>query len=434
MCAMSFVDTTMAGQASARDLAAIAVGGSLWMPATLLLRGVLMALTPVIAHHRGANKLADIPADLRQTLWIALLFSILIIAFLNMSEPIMAFMNVAPDIIPIAAGYLHALSFGMLGFSLFYTLNSFCEGMGDTRTPMLISVAGLLVNIPTNYILIYGKLGMPELGAVGCGWATAIVYLFMSILLGLYLRFGPRHYQLLSQKSPRLPVLPRIITLLKLGLPIGITIFIEGSIFAMIALLIGKLGASTVASHQIALSFSGLAFMVPLSISFGITIRVGHALGAGDPEEARMRTFAGTLLAVFWAALSAVLILLFPKLIIGLYTRDAAVAQGATLLLTYAAMYQISDALQASANGALRGYKDTRAPMILVSISYWVIALPLGYILGLSDLLTAKPMGPAGFWIGLVTGLSCAALLLGGRLAMVIRKQGRTVTATTATP
>ncbi|WP_281645250.1 MATE family efflux transporter [Parendozoicomonas sp. Alg238-R29] len=418
---MSFVDTSMAGQASARDLAAIAVAASLWMPVNLLMRGTLMALTPIVAHHRGAGTEQRIPADLSQTLWIALFSSVILIVYLNIAGHILSFMDVDSAIIPIATGYLYALSFGVPGIAIYFTLNSLCEGMGNTRAPMVVAIAGLLVNVPVNYVLIYGKLGLPALGAVGCGWATSLVYCVMSLLMILYLKSHHRYTNLLPAGNQLKMIGHRIGEQLKLGIPIGITIFIEGSIFAIIALLIGQLGATAVAAHQIALNFSGLTFMVPLSISFGITIRVGHAIGANNLSEAKLRTLSGTILGIMFATITAVCILLFPEAIIRVYTTDPVVAQGAALLLVYAAVYQISDSLQASANGALRGFKDTRTPMILVSIAYWLIGLPIGYILGLTSIIT-QPMGSAGFWIGLVSGLTAAAIFLGTRLLIVIKR------------
>ncbi len=421
---MGFVDTTMAGQVSARDLAAIAIGGSLWLPAVLLLRGLLMALTPIIAHHRGSNDaMARIPQDTGQTLWLAVAASVALISLLLLSEPILVTMDVAPEIIPIASGYLYALAFGVPAIALFFTLNSFCEGMANTRIPMVVSIMGLLANIPINYVLIYGKLGFPALGAVGCGWATSIVSWLTALVMLAYLKKHHIYSNLLTLQGMQVSW-GRIKVLLKLGLPIGITIFIEGSIFALIALLIGKLGAEVVAAHQIALNFSSLVFMIPLSLSFGITIRVGHALGQGKHQLARMRAWSGTALSVFWSTISGALILIFTPGIIRMYTSDSVVAEGAALLLVYAAIYQVSDALQASANGALRGYKDARTPMILVTIAYWVVGLPLGYILGMTNWIT-QPLQAEGFWIGIVGGLTLAAVLLCSRLLVIMKRVDR---------
>ena len=417
---MSFVDTTMAGQFSARDLAAIAVGTSLWLPASLLLRGILMMLTPVTAHHRGAGNDSGIAFDLGQTAWIALMFSTLLAVYLNFSENILSFMNVAPEVIPIAVYYLHALTFGLPGIAAFYVLNSFLEGMGNTRAPMAISILGLLVNIPVNYALIYGKAGLPAMGAVGCGWATSLVYWLMSLLMLGYIVRHHRYNSFLKKEAVQ-PDFNRIAELFKLGFPIGINIFVCGSIFAVIALLIGKLGASNIASAQVALNFSGMTYMIPMSLSFGITIRVGHALGQGNEEEARLRALSGIALATLMAVLSVLGILIFPQQIISLYTNDPDIVQGATVLLMFTAMYQISDAIQTSTNGALRGYKDTRVPMNLACFCYWMVALPIGYSLAMTDIIRPA-MGVSGFWMGIITGLTLSAIVMFIRLFRIIAK------------
>ena len=417
---MSFVDTTMAGQFSARDLAAIAVGTSLWLPASLLLRGILMMLTPVTAHHRGAGNDSGISFDLAQTAWIALVSSALLAVYLNFSENILSFMNVAPEVIPIAVDYLHALAFGLPGIAAFYVLNSFLEGMGNTRAPMVISILGLLVNIPVNFALIYGKGGMPAMGAVGCGWATSLVYWLMSLLM---LGYIARHHRYSSflKKDAMQPDFNRIAELFKLGLPIGVNIFVCGSIFAVIALLIGKLGANNIASAQVALNFSGMTYMIPMSLSFGITIRVGHALGQGNEEEARLRALSGIALATLMGVLSVFGILTFPQQIISLYTNDPEIVQGASVLLVFTAMYQISDAIQTSTNGALRGYKDTRVPMNLACFCYWLVALPIGYSLAMTDIIRPA-MGASGFWMGIITGLTLAAIVMFTRLLRIMAK------------
>ncbi|WP_087017250.1 MATE family efflux transporter [Thaumasiovibrio subtropicus] len=418
---MAFVDTTMAGQASAADLAAIAVGASLWVPASLLLRGILMSLTPVTAHHRGAGHLRGITRDLGQTIWIALMCAFVLVLYLNQGERILTFMSVAPSVVPIAHGYLVALAFGVPGIALFYTLNSFSEGMGNTRAPMVIALIGLVINIPVNYVLIYGKLGFPAMGAVGCGWATSLVYWLMSVMMWLYIR-GHHHYKTLLDFTLMRPQWQRMSALFKLGLPIGINIFVCGSIFAVIALLIGKLGANHIASAQVALNFSSMTYMIPMSLSFGITIRVGHALGEGHAAVARLRAYAGIVLATLMSLVSVSALLLFPQQIIAMYTADPEIVAGASALLVYTAIYQLSDAVQTAANGALRGYKDTRLPMWFACFSYWGVALPIGYTLAMTDWFIPA-MGNRGFWFGIVIGLTLAALFMVARLVKVIRGQ-----------
>lgn len=419
--AMGFVDTTMAGQVSAADLAAIALGASLWIPVLLLLRGVIMALTPVVAFHRGARDFDSISIEFFQMVWLALTSSALLIAYLVSAKPILEWIGVASEIIPIASDYAYALAFGVPGIALFYTLNGFCEGMNNTKAPMIISVIGLLVNIPVNYVLIYGKFGFPELGAVGCGWATSLVYWLMSALLYSYIR-GHHHFKTIIRFSDVKPRLAEIFNLLKLGLPIGMNIAVCGSIFAVIALLIGRIGAENVAAAQIALNISSMTYVIPMSISFGITIRVGHALGAKDDVGAVERSKIGIVVAAMLSLCSVAMFLLFPDWIIRLYTTDPAVSATAATLLVFTAMYQFSDALQTSANGALRGYKDTKVPMILAIASYWGLALPLGVVLGLTDHIVPA-MGEKGFWVGILSGLTVAALLMLLRLRTVIKRR-----------
>lgn len=425
---MGFIDTTMAGQVSAADLAAIALGTSLWLPVSLLLRGIIMALTPVVAYHRGAQRLDNVRIAFIQMLWLSAFVSAVLIVYLLLGETILVSLGVAPEITPIASDYVVALAFGVPGIALFYTLNGFCEGMNNTRAPMFISVIGLLVNIPVNYVLIYGKFGMPALGAVGCGWATSLVYWLMSALLFSYIK-GHHHYKTILNFADLKPVWQEIKQLFKLGMPIGLNIAVCGSIFAVIALLIGRLGAENVAAAQIALNISSMTYMIPMSLSFGITIRVGHALGEQKLNDASHRSLVGIVTAALLSLTSIGFFLLFPEWIIRLYTTDPVVSATAATLLMFTAMYQFSDALQTSANGALRGYKDTKLPMILAILAYWGLALPLGMLLGITDKIVPA-MGEEGFWIGIVTGLTAAAIAMLIRLVLVIKKYNREVLTT----
>ena len=220
---------------------------------------------------------------------------------------------------------------------------------------------------------------------------------------------------------PKWAILKR---LLSVGLPIGIAVFAESSIFAVIALLIGSLGATVVAGHQIALNFSSLVFMIPYSLGMAITVRVGQALGRQQPREARFVAGVGMGTALVWAAISASLILLLREQIATVYTADPMVIEVATMLLMFAALYQFSDVIQVTAAGALRGYQDTRVTMILTLFAYWGIGLPVGYALGLTDWF-GPANGPSGLWQGLIVGLTCAALMLGVRLARSAKKHIR---------
>lgn len=424
--AMGFVDTLMAGRVGAGELAAVAMGSSLWFPLFLFMLGVLMAVPPSVAHLQGAGRQRDIGDHVRQALLIALALAALIFLALRNMAPVLARMAVPEADALRTLAYLEGVSWGMPAIALFFVLRHFSEGLSVSRPSMLIGFAGLFVNVCANYVLIYGKLGFPALGGVGCGWATALAFWVMALGMLVTVRRG-RIYQnsRLFEAWPRLRP-SEALRILKLGVPIGCSIFVEASVFALIALLLGSLGAETVASHQISLSFASMVFMVPMSIASGISVRVGHALGRGEPTGARRSALSGMGLTAAFSLVSASLSFVFADEVAALYTNQPQVAALAASILRLGALFQFSDAIQVSAAGALRGYKDTRVPMLLVIVAYWGLGLPLGYSLGLTD-LWGEPRGAAGFWMGLIAGLSCAALLLGLRLRRVMAKHQRTV-------
>ena len=418
---MTFVDTSMAGQYSAMDLAAIALGSSIWMPVYLLIRGILMAITPTVAHLYGARQTGEIGGQVRQGLWIALLMSLLALGFIYKSDVVLQWLQVEPEMAAKTLEYLKALAWGIPAICLFQALTCYCEGMGKTKPSMVFSFIALALNIPLNYVLIYGKFGFPELGGVGCGYATAVCFWVMFLMMAGYTMLGQQHRKIGLFDHWDLPSLSIISSQLKLGIPIGLAIFFEASIFSVVALLIGKLGAIVVAGHQIALNFTSLAFMVPMSLAMGLTIRVGQALGAGKTEQAAYSSYAGIATTLVSATVSASVMLFLPGVVTSIYTQNSEVAILAAQLLVYAALFQYADGIQIAANGALRGYKDTRVPMAMILFACWGVALPLGYILGLTDWIV-EPMGPHGLWIGLVTALTMGAFLLTLRLRAIIRR------------
>ena len=422
--AMGFVDAVMAGRVGPRDLAAVALGNSIWVPVFLLMSGILLATTPKVAQRFGADAHAEIGPIVRQALWLALITGLCAALILIAAEPLLYLMKVDPDLIEPSMGYLHGIACGMPAVGLYCVLRNVSDGLGKTRPSMVLGLCALALNIPINYIFIYGHFGVPAMGGVGCGWATAIVMWFMALGMVVWTYRGAiyRSSKVYSHfEWPQWAILKR---LLSVGLPIGIAVFAESSIFAVIALLIGSLGATVVAGHQIALNFSSLVFMIPYSLGMAITVRVGQALGRQQPREARFVAGVGMGTALIWAAISASLILLLREQIATVYTADPMVIEVATMLLMFAALYQFSDVIQVTAAGALRGYQDTRVTMILTLFAYWGIGLPVGYALGLTDWFGAAN-GPSGLWQGLIVGLTCAALMLGVRLARSAKKHIR---------
>ena len=423
--AMGFVDAVMAGRVGPRDLAAVALGNSIWIPVFLLMTGTLLATTAKVAQRFGAGDQPGTGPLVRQALWLALLVGPLAAAALwFLSEPILRAMKVEEALIEPSRFYLRGIACGLPAVALYHVLRCFSDGLGRTRPSMVLGVCGLLLNIPLNYVLIYGHLGVPALGGAGCGWATGTVMWFM--LLGMLVWVKSARVYRPSALFARWERPDRKVIggLVGVGLPIGIAIFAESSIFSVIALLIGELGEKVVAGHQIALNISALAFMIPYALAMAVTVRVGQALGASRPRDARFSAGTGMATALAWAAISASAMLVFREHIAALYTRDPEVLTLAAALLVYSALFQFSDGLKVTAAGALRGYQDTRAVMLITLFAYWGIGLPVGYSLGLADWLQ-QPTGPRGLWEGLIVGLTCAAILLGIRLARSARRHIR---------
>ena len=320
-----------------------------------------------------------------------------------------------------AQGYVYAVSFGLPALAFFQILRGLNEGMHLTRPFMYASLIALLINIPLNYIFVYGKLGLPELGGIGCGWTTAIV-LWIELFLMLFITIrNQKLIQINWMFDWRKPEYKKIIEISKLGLPIGIALLIESSMFALIALFLAKLGSTVVAGHQVAMSFISTLFMIPLSLSLALTIRCGYYIGQGMPQRARYIGVLGLGFTLVSATFFSLLILLASDNIAALYSTNLMVKSLAVELLFLAAIFQFSDAVQVTAAGILRGYKDTRFAFFTVLFAYWVVGLPLGYSLGLTS-FWGKEYGAQGFWIGLIAGLGVASVLLALRFLTISRE------------
>jgi len=416
--AMGFVDTIMAGGVSANDMAAVSIAASIWLPCILFGVGVLMALIPLTAQAHGANKLDEIPKTGQQGLYLALLLSLPIIVILYNAGTIVGYMEIEADLKLITTQYLYAVLPAVPAFLLFQALRNYVEGLSLTKPAMVIGFLGLLLNIPLNWIFVYGKFGIPAMGGVGCGVATTLVYWFMLVALSAYVFVSKRlqHFPLFKAISK--PDLTQLVSISKLGLPVAIAMFFEVTIFAGIAVLVAPLGALVVASHQIAMNFSSMVFMLPMSIASAVSIRVGFNLGQNNNRGAKVATYSGLAIGLGLSAITALLTIIFKEDIAMLYTDNQAVIQLAITLMFFAALYQCVDAIQVVAAGALRGYKEMTAIFTRTFIAYWVVGLPLGYLLAMTNLII-EPLGAKGFWIGITMGLSVAAVLLGQKLFVI---------------
>lgn len=411
------IDTMMAGQVSAGDLAAVAVGAGLWLPAFLLISGILVATTPLVAEAVGAGRRHDVPMITRQALWVALGLGVL--GFLALRASVLLFdpLGVPDNLQAKTTLYIAGVSLGVPAIALYTALRGYHEALGHPRPIMLISVLGLLLNIPLNYAFIYGYGVIPAMGGAGCGFATAILMWWMLLALICYGAVS-RHYadiRIFNQFDP--PHWAWLKRILLLGVPIGVAIFFEASLFSMAALVLSPLGETVVAGHQIALSVTSQLFMIPLSLAMALTIRIGQLYGEQNWPRLKLVRRLG-----FWTgsslALSIMLLIaLFRHDLVSLYSHDAAVQQLAAQLLLLAMAYQLFDAWQVTTAGTLRGIQDTQIPMWITLFCYWVIALPCGLYLS-----RVAGYGAMGFWSGLVLGLFLASLLLLWRLRLQQRR------------
>ena len=414
---MQFADAVMAGSIGARELAAVAVGGSVWFLGFTMCLGLMMALSPIAARLYGAGQERLIGRYTRQALWLALALGTGLFVLMHaFAGPVLTFVDVSEEFRDLTIDYAETIVWGAPAICAFLAFRFTTEGIGETAPIMYTSLIALVSNVFFNWVFMFGHLGAPELGAVGAAVASAITMYLIMLVLGAHLFFHPRYRPLdiFARMPPvRLPVLNEII---RLGMPISVTVTAEVGLFAAVSIMIGTRGSDIAAAHQIAINFASTMFMVPLALSSGTTVRVGQALGAGFAEDARYAGFTGILMSGLFMTVSAITLLMFRDQIVGIYTDDVAVQAIAISMLLMAAVFQVADGVQIGAAGALRGFKDTRLPMVINTFSYWVLAFPLSY---LAAVVYRSP--PSYIWGGFVIGLSVAAILLTARYNRVSR-------------
>ena len=408
---MYFVDTVMAGRYSAVDMAAIAVASGLWFPVVMTMQGLLLALTPIVAQYYGSKQVKPVTHFTTQAMYLAMaLAAMLFVLMLYVHVPI-DLLNMDETLRQKSLDYLYYVSFGLFPAAGYMVLRSMFEGIGNTKASMWISFVGILVNIPANYVFIYGKLGMPALGGAGCGIATALVFLAMFIAMLLYGWFSRSTAAYRAHPDSYRVNVKDIWQIICIGTPIAFSIFFEVTLFACIPLAIVHLGPIMVAGHQIAQNYSGIVFMLPLSLGMATTIRVGHLVGQQSILELKKAVSTAIVLAVLMSFVIASLTYVLRGSIAALYSPDESVIALAASLLILACFYQVSDAIQVVSACALRGMKVTKPVFFITFIAYWPIGFGLGAVLGLTNWLVT-PLGAHGFWIGIIAGLSVAAILL----------------------
>jgi MATE family multidrug resistance protein len=414
---MNVVDALLAGHLDAHTLGAVALGTGVWSLAIVAAIGVMMSLPPSVSQLDGAGRREAIGPLFRQALWLALFLGILFALAVRYGGALLvARIGIDPPLVPDVVRFLHAIAFGAPALTLYFTLRGLGEGIGVTRPTMYFALFGLVLLGPIGYALMYGVGPLPPRGAQGSGIATALVLWLQALAFALDVARSHHYRGLDLFARMERPNRAAIAGLLHIGVPMGVTLLMEAGLFVATALVIGTLGTDAVASHQVAVNVASIAFMVPLGLALATTVRVGNAVGRGDPAGVREAGRVGIGLTLATQCVSAGLMLLLPVHIASLYTSDPAVVSLAAQLLVLAGLFQLSDGIQVAANGALRGLKDTRIPMVMTMFAYWGVGMPVGWWLAFPRGLRAR-----GMWMGLIAGLTVAAVLLTRRFWKLVR-------------
>lgn len=411
------IDTVMAGRLSPLDLAAVGIAASIYITVFVSCMGVLLAVTPTVAHLYGAGRSGDIGEEVRQAGWLALLLALGGMVALRHPEPFLAFARLAPEVEAKVRDYLTVITWSLvpaLSFRIFY---GFMSGIGRPRAVMVFNLAGLAAKIPLNaWFMIH-----LEMGAAGCAASTAVISWGTALAAWAWCARQPDCAEFAVFARWSRPCWPAVVSLLRLGVPIGATFLVDVTAFTFMALFVARLGAITSAAHQVAANLAVLSFMLPLSVGHAALVLAGHSLGAGDPAGARRAGLTGLGVGLAVALLVAAGLAFGAESLAGAYTADPEVRRLAASLVALVALYHVADAVQAVTVNVLRGFKKTTVPMVVYAVSLWGLGLGGGYVLGLTDWL-GPARGAAGFWLAATASLVLAGGLVFGYFLRVSQK------------
>lgn len=413
---ITFINTTMAGHAGSEDLAGVSVGAGLFYPILASIVGLLMAGTPLMAQLLGKKRRDELPGIVRTGLIIGLsIFALFTLSYFLGIDALLAHMALEAEVAYIARYYLMAMIGVVFFIALVIPLRCLTDTAGSTSLSMRLFLLAPPVNGIFNYLFIYGHLGLPAMGGIGTGIATMVTYgflffLFLTVVMKSRGLMGKEIFTSLSVRKADLK------EYLMVGVPSGMSIFMEMSLFSVIILFLAKYGTDALAAYQIADNFASLVFMIPVSCSMALTILVATAAGAGDMELVHRYKKAGLVAALLGASMTAGLTILFNESIGKVYTGDADVIAIAGQFLIYSAGWQIFDAISTPIQGILRGLKDTRVSFVLMVMAYWGGCFPMSLFLD-----NEMGLGADSYWLGLVFGVGCSAFFMVLRLIYVER-------------
>jgi len=402
---LGVVDSLMVGRLGAVYLAASSLVNGLILLILVLGIGMSVALTPLVAIAKGSEKHDECGIILRQGLLVNLIFSFLLVIVIYFLADLVYYLDQPIEVAQYAESYLKILNISIIPFMLFQTYKQFSEGLSFTKPPMVILVVSNLVNAFGNWVLIYGNLGFPKMELDGAGYASLMTRIFMAIAIFLYIRNAKSFKEFdpsLKFKSINMPIIKKIVNL---GIPGGFQMFFEVGGFSFAAIMVGWIGVNQLAAHQIALNLASITFMVGLGISISATIRIGNFLGKRDLAGIKKAGFTALFLVTLIMGSFGLLFFIFRNYLPTLYINDLEVIKIASSLIIIAAIFQIVDGLQVVGVGILRGLTDLKAPMFISFVAYWIIGLPVAYLLGF-----VFQFGVEGIWVSFIVGLSLAAI------------------------
>ena len=413
----SFVDTTMTGQYNTMDLAGVSMATSIWNPFFTFLTGIVSALVPIIGHHLGRGKKEEVASDFYQFIYLALGLSVVLLGMvLFLAPPILNRIGLEAPVAAVAVRYLWFLSIGIIPLLLFSVIRSLLDSLGLTKMSMYLMLLLLPLNSGFNYLLIYGAFGVPELGGAGAGLGTSLAYW---VLLGISVLVLFKQEKLKAlHLEKRIPLnMDKIKEGVRLGLPIGGTVFAEVAIFSVVGLIMAKFSSLIIASHQSAMNFSTLMYAFPMSISSAMAIVVSYEVGAKRFDDAKTYIGLGRWTALIFAGFTLTFLYIFRGNVASLYGNDLEFIDLTARFLTYSLFFQLADTFAAPLQGILRGYKDTVIPFYLGLVGYWGVAIPVAMVF---DSLT--DFGAYSYWIGLIISLIVSGALYRWRLTVIMKR------------
>lgn len=419
MFSMVFFNTIMSGKYSSSDLAAVAIGSSIWSPIFTGISGILLAVSPIAAQRFGEKRSREVASVVRHGLYISVMITIVVILLgVFFLDPLLDKMNLPSDVQETAFDYLVGLSYGILPLFIFNVLRSFIYALGKTRIVMYILLLSLPINFFLNFVLIFGYWGFPELGGAGAGYATSITEWLITGMTVFIVKTKEPFSGFAVFENLKNFSLAECKEILKIGVPMGLSTFFETSMFAVVTILLSKFNVTTIAAYQSALNIVSFLYMIPISISMAQTVLVSYEVGARRYKDAKSYSWLGIYLAILIALFTGVLVVLFRYQVAGFYSNETEVINLTAHFLIFALFFQISDAIQVTAQAALRGYKDVNLAFVMTLIAYWLICLPVGYVLA-----NYTGLGATGYWLGLTAGLLAAGIALSWRLIYIQKRK-----------